>query len=235
VGWTHDRHTGVDIAVTCVYSLRMGLICQVCFPLLMLLCMQEVCLSTSGRPDAVAAHDSCLAWPPLPVRYLSLPSLFTTERVLQQVAKLTHLTYLYMDVSEGSSGTDRGLCSALQPLQQLRTLHIDGCRQLQRSTTPGSQPGQWRGCGTPLCGMQQLSSLHLDGLDFTRADMTPLTHAKQLVSLKLSDCSIDDYGLGVIAAHLTGEGWYVYAGTASHVHRAAQAVHVYCIQVGSDG
>jgi aminoglycoside phosphotransferase len=54
--------------------------------------------------------------------------------------------------------------------------------------------------------MRQLTSLHISGLDFTQADMTLLAQLRRLHSLALRDCSIVDYGLCVIAAHLTSEG-----------------------------
>jgi hypothetical protein len=160
----------------------------------------------------VPAHDNCLAWPPLPVQSLNLFFLIATDRVLQQVAKLTRLTQLDISIDEGSTGSVRELVLALQPLQQLRTLDIRGCRHLQQPTSPAPGPQQGQTslmscCGAAVSGMRQLIGLHLEGLDFTCADMTLLAQLQQLKGLTLCDCSINDYGLGVIAAHLTGEGW----------------------------
>jgi hypothetical protein len=70
--------------------------------------------------------------------------------------------------------------------------------------------------------MRQLTSLHISGLDFTQADMTLMAQLRRLDSLTLRDCSIDDYGLGVIAAHLTGEGVQIFVVQHKYIMHSLQ-------------
>jgi hypothetical protein len=78
------------------------------------------------------------------VRSLTLFSP-VTQRVLQQVAKLTGLTEMDMCISRDSTGTLNDLGLTLQPLQQLRELRIYHCRNLQLPLLP---PVYKRGVGS---------------------------------------------------------------------------------------
>lgn len=129
-----------------------------------------------------------------------------------QVAFLTGITKLHMGITDGttrlteSTASLKDLKSALQPLSQLRDLSITGCWKLQAPSVPTWRQQQLDDCAAVVCGMRHLLSLRLGGLDFTPAAMTLLAKLPHLTSLELPSCSIDDYGLSIIALHMTGEG-----------------------------
>jgi hypothetical protein len=162
-----------------------------------LLGVQDVRLEAFQSDYSLSPHNSCRAWPLLPVLTLDLYSAtfghaFVTPRVLQQIAKLTRLTELYINMSDESTGSVKDLGLALQPLQQLRDLHMTGCRNLRPPAPPTSEPGQLNDSASAVGGMRQLTSLHLGGLDFTQASVERLQQLCQLERLTLCDCGIDN-------------------------------------------